>query len=558
MAPAGVGTKYAFNPEMEALSADATQTLSAVPRTPEAQFCPLGGQPALAASRIIGACLAASELGTKLDLESLSAYLRVHLRGWLIVGPLPSLDLRPLFDRLVRDPRTRPEELVVPFCNATTLLKGRGVRTHEPDPEAFGQEGPGRRARAEARTRALVRRQRATHPASSQSLGAFLAARGMLTEWQLSVALESQARVGGRLGHHLVLQGFLTEEAVADGLASLHGTAAVGPVDRRLWARARPLPRELLDRHIALPLESARSGWIRLAVADPADATAAEDFQDSLKVRVEPVACPHHVLERARSKLYGVPFSERLLALRDDGSPPTANDVDLSCRVALPLPDVARDPALRPEVARGALTHEVSPLQRSRVPLEPSRFAAALLNCQSEQSVLTNVFESWATTFAAAAWLRVEEGSLVGVNEIGLGPFAARRFRGVRGRLDAVRAIEDVVKRRRPFLGVVENGWLVEELGFVPGTHMAVLPLQDVPGEVVGVLLGNRPCRSPTKTQLEILRAGVRAGMRMAQARDALLRLSAVNSTGVLPSPKRPFASEAWVQASIRRGAPRG
>lgn len=110
----------------------------------------------------------------------------------------------------------------------------------------------------------------------TERLDQILIRLGFATEAQVTLALQKQHGLGGRLGTHLVYAGHVTEAQLAQALAIQFQVPAYQPArqrpDRALLER---LPEGFARRHLVLPLAlDAATGVLTLAAVDPRDTVA--------------------------------------------------------------------------------------------------------------------------------------------------------------------------------------------------------------------------------------------------------------------------------------------
>jgi type IV pilus assembly protein PilB len=128
-----------------------------------------------------------------------------------------------------------------------------------------------------------VRLDHFTHPEAPPPLGTLLREKGLVTEQQLTTALDERRATGGLLGETLVKLGYIFEDELARVLAEQSGVPFVNldtiPVDP---GAARVLPRELGESLPALPVRFSPEGALVIAVADPTDETVVPKLQSAL------------------------------------------------------------------------------------------------------------------------------------------------------------------------------------------------------------------------------------------------------------------------------------
>ncbi|MFH1362690.1 MAG: ATPase, T2SS/T4P/T4SS family [Candidatus Omnitrophota bacterium] len=126
-----------------------------------------------------------------------------------------------------------------------------------------------------------------------QRLGDLLITRGIITQTQLDKALQEQKISGRFIGEVLVSQGAASEEQIAQSLSEQLGLAFVDLFTITIEpAVIELIAEELCVKHTAMPLFAVQN-TLTLAMANPLDINAIDEFQAAGNCRVRPVfACP--------------------------------------------------------------------------------------------------------------------------------------------------------------------------------------------------------------------------------------------------------------------------
>jgi type IV pilus assembly protein PilB len=139
-------------------------------------------------------------------------------------------------------------------------------------------------------------------------LGEMLVAKGLISETQLTAALEEQRRWGKRLGMTLVLMGQLEEETLIRVLAAQLKLPVARIRGKRVNAEVIELvPVELAEKHRCLPLFMKDVGGTRelfLAMEDPSDFDAQGELGFRIGFRIRPVLVAPTELEDALQRHY--------------------------------------------------------------------------------------------------------------------------------------------------------------------------------------------------------------------------------------------------------------
>lgn len=124
-------------------------------------------------------------------------------------------------------------------------------------------------------------------------IGDMLINSGVITQRQLDKALAEQKLTGRFLGEVLVSHGATSEEAIAQTLSEQLGLAYVDLFTMTIEPAATEIiPEDICVKHTAIPLFSVQN-TLTIAMANPLDVTAIDEFQAAANCRVRPVfACP--------------------------------------------------------------------------------------------------------------------------------------------------------------------------------------------------------------------------------------------------------------------------
>ncbi|MGH7650784.1 MAG: GspE/PulE family protein [Gemmatimonadaceae bacterium] len=152
--------------------------------------------------------------------------------------------------------------------------------------------------------------------AKTPRIGDLLLREGLVTQDQLTKALQEQRHNGTRVGYNLVKFGFVKETDLTRMLARQHKMPAVDltkfQVDPRI---AKLIPGELALKHSVLPLK--RDGrTLTVAMSDPASMSVLDDIKFITRLDIFPVIAGEFTLRNAIEKFYasGEAQMENLLA----------------------------------------------------------------------------------------------------------------------------------------------------------------------------------------------------------------------------------------------------
>ncbi len=139
---------------------------------------------------------------------------------------------------------------------------------------------------------------------AADRLGDLLIREGLITNEQLTKALQEQGASGQRLGLTLVKMGMVAETAVVKLLARQHRMPAIDlsrfEVDPKLL---KLIPAELASKHTVLPLK--RDGrQLTVAIADPTNLGVVDDLKFITRYDIVPVLAGEYSMRAAIEKHY--------------------------------------------------------------------------------------------------------------------------------------------------------------------------------------------------------------------------------------------------------------
>lgn len=141
-------------------------------------------------------------------------------------------------------------------------------------------------------------------------LGEYLVTAGLVTEPQLKDALRRQRQTREPLGRILARTGMVTESDICRVLHEQLGLAIVDiqslAIDESV---IRLIKEELAKKYTAIPIELENRTTIRVAMADPLNASALEDLRFQSGFFVRPVLAPPTEIAEAISKYYNIDAS---------------------------------------------------------------------------------------------------------------------------------------------------------------------------------------------------------------------------------------------------------
>ena len=189
-------------------------------------------------------------------------------------------------------------------------------------------------------------------------LGEILIKKGVLTEAQLELALQSQLIFGGHLGTSLIETGMLDEDTLGEVLASFSGVPYAA---RHLLAHIRPaaikaVPRKIAEEYRVVPIRLEGTS-VHLAFVNPRDLGALDALKFATGRNVVAWIAPEVRIYQALEKYYGVARRARYIKLdcrldeprhvspaRDVAAPiPSTDEVSLAVSYVRGIATVARD-----------------------------------------------------------------------------------------------------------------------------------------------------------------------------------------------------------------------
>jgi type IV pilus assembly protein PilB len=143
-----------------------------------------------------------------------------------------------------------------------------------------------------------------------KKLGEYLLDAGLISEGQLKEALGRQRQTREPLGHVLSRAGMVSEGDVCRVLHQQLGLPLVDlqsiAIDESVIALVRE---ELAKKYVAIPVELENRNTVRVAMADPLNASALEDIRFQSGYFVRPVLAPPSEIAEAISRYYNMDAS---------------------------------------------------------------------------------------------------------------------------------------------------------------------------------------------------------------------------------------------------------
>ncbi|NIA20216.1 MAG: type IV-A pilus assembly ATPase PilB [Xanthomonadaceae bacterium] len=138
----------------------------------------------------------------------------------------------------------------------------------------------------------------------NKRLGEMLVSAKLISEAQLSQALQEQKMNGGRLGSRLVKLGYICEDDLVNFLCVQYGVPAVNLKDFKIDDQVATLiPNDLVNKYMTIPINRVGSTLI-VATCDPTNISAIDDIKFITGYNVEIVVASETVLKETIEKLF--------------------------------------------------------------------------------------------------------------------------------------------------------------------------------------------------------------------------------------------------------------
>ena len=138
----------------------------------------------------------------------------------------------------------------------------------------------------------------------NKRLGEMLVSAKLISEAQLSQALQEQKMSGGRLGSHLVRLGYISEDDLINFLCVQYGVPAVNLKDFKIDEQVASLiPNDLVNKYMTIPINRVGSTLI-VATSDPTNISAIDDIKFITGYNVEIVVASETMIKTTIEKLF--------------------------------------------------------------------------------------------------------------------------------------------------------------------------------------------------------------------------------------------------------------
>jgi type IV pilus assembly protein PilB len=173
-----------------------------------------------------------------------------------------------------------------------------------------------------------------------------LKAKGIISEVQLSKALEHQKKLSIRLGEALTAMGFAGAEEIISSLAEQFDFQVVNPMATPITEDAiNTIPKSISKKHNIIPV-ARQEGLIIVAISDPLDISTLEDLRFTLNINVECVLATKNNIEDAIKKYYD---KEKVVSFDDylDGFKSIIDGADKSLDYTIGVEEEAEAPIVK-------------------------------------------------------------------------------------------------------------------------------------------------------------------------------------------------------------------
>ena len=137
-------------------------------------------------------------------------------------------------------------------------------------------------------------------------MGELLLREGILTEAQLTKALDAQKHSGGRLGYHLIRLGYVNVQRLSQFMRDSMGLI---PYDLPQWVKDPTvidlIPGNLAQFYQVVPVEK-NGALLTVAIADLDNPSIIPALEELTGLTIDPVVCPRETVIRALEQFYGV------------------------------------------------------------------------------------------------------------------------------------------------------------------------------------------------------------------------------------------------------------
>jgi len=160
-------------------------------------------------------------------------------------------------------------------------------------------------------------------------LGEMLVKAHLVTEEQLSKALEHQKTNGGKLGYNLVKLGMVKEDDITQLLSQQYGVPAIKLESIEIdEAVIKLIPSEVAQKYLIMPISRA-GATLTIAMVDPTNVFAMDDIKFMTGYNVEPVVASEMAIKDGIDKYYGSSHQLELKKVMDEMTETDTENLEL-------------------------------------------------------------------------------------------------------------------------------------------------------------------------------------------------------------------------------------
>jgi hypothetical protein len=225
----------------------------------------------------------------------------------------------------------------------------------------------------------------------SDKIGDMLLQAGLISNTQLSSALDYQKAIGGKLGVILVKLNFIREDRLAEFLSQQQKIPVIHLRDRRIDpALMKLLPRDVAEKNEILPL-SREGDTLTVVTADPTDYPIIDQLAFMIGLKIQTVlATRSEVTKALHDYYYGAPAGQGKAA--QPGVPAPAGAMAAPSATGASASATKRGRAGgggMPTPAPIRLAPSTGPLEEKPINISPDKLARALAGLLIEKKVIT-------------------------------------------------------------------------------------------------------------------------------------------------------------------------
>ena len=160
-------------------------------------------------------------------------------------------------------------------------------------------------------------------------LGEMLIKARLITQEQLTKALEHQKINGGKIGYNLVKLGIVKEDDITQLLSQQYGVPAINLHSVQIdEAVIKLIPSEVAQKYLIMPI-SRTGATLTIAMVDPTNVFAMDDIKFMTGYNVEPVVASEMAIKEAIDKYYGSSHQLELKKVMDEMNETDTENLEL-------------------------------------------------------------------------------------------------------------------------------------------------------------------------------------------------------------------------------------